>query len=77
LQHKKLLTLLDNVRKTRNVFSSGSSAVTYGPLTDCPIAVPLNRRLAPSAIPNLSLDMPRPGCGVLQPAAVADSFVFD
>jgi len=24
LQHRKLLTLLDNVRKTRNVFSSGS-----------------------------------------------------
>lgn len=54
MQHRKLLTLLDNVRKTRNVFSSNSPAVTYGRLTVCQIAAPLNRRLAPSALPNLN-----------------------
>ena len=55
MQHRKLLTLLDNVRKTRNVFSSKSLAVTYGRLTACQIAAPLNRRLAPSARPTLKL----------------------
>jgi len=46
--------MLDNVRKTRNVFGSNSCAVTYGRLTVCQIAAPLNRRLAPSAIANLN-----------------------
>ena len=55
MQHRKLLTLLDNVRKTRKVFSSNSLAVTFGRLTVCQFAAPLNRPLAPSAIPSLNL----------------------
>ena len=55
MQHRKLLTLLDNVRKTRKVFSSNSPAVTYGRLTVCQFAAPLKLRLAPSAVPSLNL----------------------
>lgn len=76
MQHRKFLTLLDILRKTRTVFGPKSPAVTYGLLMAC-IAATLNRRLVPFDYPNLVQYLPRPGCGVLQPAAVADLFVFD
>jgi hypothetical protein len=55
MQHRKLLTLLDNVRKTRAVFSSNSIAVSYGRIAVSRKTASSNRRQAHSVVLKLNL----------------------